>query len=71
MSGFDLKTPLREAIVTGLFYDSAQKQIFQQKWKLMKEKIMNGRKSLLSSQKPKEQMKIPGNRKCHTRSSIR
>lgn len=52
MSGFDLKTPLREAIVTeGLFYDSAQKQNFSAKMEADERKNYEWQE--ISSEQPK------------------
>ena len=66
MIGFGLKTPLRKAIVIeDVFYDSAQKvfEFISEKMKRDERKIYECRE--ISSEQPKKQIKIPGNRKCH------
>ena len=65
MNGFGLKTPLRKAIVTDVFHDSTQKV-----YEFNSEKIEgDGRKIYecleISSEHPKEHIKIRGNKKFH------
>ena len=66
MSGLGLKTPLRKVIVTEDVFDYSAQKVYEFISEKMKGNEIKIYECLeISSEQPKEQIKIPDNRKCH------